>query len=273
MHSVVRSICPHVSVIDLSHEVAPFDVLGGSLLLARSVPYLCAGVVLAVVDPGVGTARRAVAVEVGGGQSYLVGPDNGLLAPAVGLCGGATAAVEFTSGTHRLDGPGDTFAGRDVFAPAAAHLCAGVRLEELGDPVDPVTLLPGVVPLPLEEPDGSVSAQVLWVDRFGNCQLNVSPEDLLGLGEDLVVAFGEDQVRRAAPARAYDDVPTGRVGLVTDSYGMVSISLARRPAAKELGLAAGSPLTLRAAGEENGAAARLDSPPPVSVGLGRRRST
>src|SRR5690606_17103974 len=79
--SVIRSIAPHTTVADITHEIRPYDVRGGSLALARSAQYLCPGVVLAVVDPGVGTDRRAVAVEVGGGQSYLIGPDNGLLAP------------------------------------------------------------------------------------------------------------------------------------------------------------------------------------------------
>ena len=95
--SVIRQIAPHVTVVDLTHEVPPYDVRAGSLTLSRSAQYLCPGVVLAVVDPGVGTERRAIAVEVGGGQSYLVGPDNGLLAGAVAMCGGATAAVELSN--------------------------------------------------------------------------------------------------------------------------------------------------------------------------------
>ena len=95
--SVIRQIAPHVTVVDLTHEVPAYDVRAGSLTLSRSAQYLCPGVVLAVVDPGVGTERRAIAVEVGGGQSYLVGPDNGLLAGAVAMCGGATAAVELTN--------------------------------------------------------------------------------------------------------------------------------------------------------------------------------
>ena len=118
--------------IDLTHGIRPFDVRGGSLALARAIPYVAEGVVLAVVDPGVGTARRAVAVEVAGGAGVLVGPDNGLLAPAVAIVGGAERAVELTNAEYHLAAPGATFAGRDVFAPVAAHLCNGVDLAELG---------------------------------------------------------------------------------------------------------------------------------------------
>ncbi|MGE3619075.1 MAG: S-adenosyl-l-methionine hydroxide adenosyltransferase family protein [Acidimicrobiia bacterium] len=262
--SVVRSLAPHAVVVDLTHEVAPFDVQGASLVLARSVQYLAPGVVLAVVDPGVGTARRAVAVEVGGGQSYLVGPDNGLLAAAVGVCGGATAAVELTDPRYRLEAPGATFAGRDVFAPAAAHLCNGVPLSELGPALDVATLLPGVIPLPRDE-EGTIVAQVLWVDRFGNCQLNLGPEDVTALGSPLSVRWG-DQARTAPIVAAYDDLAPGRVGLVVDSYGMLAVALARRSAAVELGLGTGTEVVLAPA--EDGAAA---GPDPVAVTLSARR--
>src|SRR5690606_7889972 len=108
-----------------------------------------------------------------------VGPDNGLLASAVGLVGGATAAVELTATEYQLPAPGPTFAGRDVFAPAAAHLCNGVPLDALGRRLDPAELVPGVVPLPREE-GGAIVGEVLWVDRYGNCKLNVDPEAVEG---------------------------------------------------------------------------------------------
>jgi len=127
VHSVIRSIAPEVRVIDLTHEIPPYDVRAGSLTLGRAAQYLCPGVVLAVVDPGVGTSRRGIAVEVGGGQSYLVGPDNGLLASAVAMSGGATAAIELTNPTYQLPAPGATFAGRDIFAPAAATSASACR--------------------------------------------------------------------------------------------------------------------------------------------------
>ena len=135
VRSVVRDIAPHATVVDLTHGIRPFDIRGGSLALARAIPYVAEGVVLAVVDPGVGTARRAIAVEVADGAGVLVGPDNGLLAPAVAIVGGAERVVELTNADYHLATLGSTFAGRDVFGPVAAHLCNGVDLAELG-PVD-----------------------------------------------------------------------------------------------------------------------------------------
>ncbi|HZM42261.1 MAG TPA: SAM-dependent chlorinase/fluorinase [Acidimicrobiales bacterium] len=243
--SVIRSIAPHVTVVDITHEVRPYDIKGGSLTLARSVQYLCPGVVLAVVDPGVGTPRRAVAIEVGDGQSYLVGPDNGLLASAVGMVGGATAAVELTEPEYQLEAPGATFAGRDIFAPAAAHLCAGVPLDALGPRVDVNELIPGLVPLPREE-EGALVGEVLWVDRYGNCQLNVDPGEIDGWGERVQLRWTRPQegVRTARRATAYEDLAPGQVGLVVDSYGLLSVSVPQASAADTLGLAAGDELAL-----------------------------
>ncbi|HLT69819.1 MAG TPA: SAM-dependent chlorinase/fluorinase [Acidimicrobiales bacterium] len=243
--SVIRSIAPHVTVIDITHGIRPYDLKGGALTLARSAQYLCPGVVLAIVDPGVGTDRRAVAIEVGDGQSYLVGPDNGLLASAVGLVGGATGAVELTASEYQLPAPGPTFAGRDVFAPAAAHLCNGVPLDALGRRLDPAELVPGVVPLPREE-DGAIVGEVLWVDRYGNCQLNVDPDALEGWGERVQLRWtrpreGSRTARRAA---TFGDLPAGQVGLIVDSYGLLAVCVPRGSAADLLGLEAGDELTL-----------------------------
>jgi S-adenosyl-L-methionine hydrolase (adenosine-forming) len=243
--SVIRQIAPHAAVIDLTHDIRPYDVKAASLTLARSVQYLCPGVVLAVVDPGVGTDRRAVAIEVGDGQSYLVGPDNGLLASAVGMSGGATAAVELNNPAYQLPAPGPTFAGRDVFAPAAAHLCAGVPLHQLGDVVDVNTLLPGIIPLPREEGDALIG-EVLWVDRYGNCQLNVDPDEVASWGERIQVKWVRptESTRTARRVHTYDELGPGQVGLVVDSYGLLSISVHRGSAADDLGLAQGDELHL-----------------------------
>jgi S-adenosylmethionine hydrolase len=252
VHSVIRSIAPHVTVVDITHEVRPYDIKGGSLALARSVQYLCPGVVLAVVDPGVGTQRRAVAIEVGDGQSYLVGPDNGLLASAVGMVGGATGAVELTEPAYQLAAPGGaTFAGRDVFAPAAAHLCAGVPLAELGRTVDTAELVPGIVPLPREE-DGAIVGEVLWVDRYGNCQLNVDPDEVAAWGDRVQLRWTRPRegVRTARRAGAYDDLEPGQVGLIVDSYGLLAVSVTRGSAAETLGLEAGDELALVRLGDE-----------------------
>jgi S-adenosylmethionine hydrolase len=233
--SVIRSIAPHAAVIDVSHEIAPHDIRAGSLTLARSVQYLAPGVVLGVVDPGVGTARRAVAVEVGDdGEGVFVGPDNGLLAGAVAMTGGAARAVELTNADYHLAAPGPTFAGRDIFGPVAAHLCNGVELTELGEVIDPLGLMPGILPLSRDE-DGGVAAEVLWIDRFGNVQLNVDPTDIDGWGDRVVIKWGSDQ-RVAKRAVTYGDLGPGDVGLVVDSYGLVSIAVDRGSAAEQLKL-------------------------------------
>ncbi len=251
--AVIRAIAPHVAVGDVTHQIPPHDIRAGALALARSMQYLtlAPAVVLAVVDPGVGSSRRAVAVEAAGGDdgetpgAVLVGPDNGLLASAVAMAGGARRAVSLTNAEYHLPAPGATFAGRDIFAPVAAHLCAGVDLAELGELIDPVTLLPGVLPLTREE-EGAVVGEVLWVDRFGNVQLNVDPDDLLLMDDPLVLSWG-DKRRTAVRARSYSDLRPGQVGLVTDSYGLVSVALDRRSAAAELKLASGDAVTIKPA--------------------------
>ena len=266
--SVIRDLAPHATVIDLTHDIPPHDVRAGALCLARCIQYVAPGVVLAVVDPGVGTDRRAVAVEVADGAGVLVGPDNGLLASAVAMAGGAGRAVELTNTDYQLPAPGATFAGRDVFAPAAAHLCNGVDLAELGDPVDPVLLMPGVLPVSRVE-DGRTVAEVLWVDRYGNAQLNLDPDDVKELGDRVTLRF-RDEVRTAARADAYAEVPSGAIGLVVDSYGLLSVALDRRSAAAELGLAPGDEVLLEAAGDGD---AGNDAPSghTAPVELGRRR--
>lgn len=253
VHSVIRSIAPHAGVVDLTHDLPPYDVRAAGLLLARSVQYLCPGVVVAVVDPGVATARRGVAVEVGEGDSVLVGPDNGVLAPAVAMCGGASRAVALEHPDYRLPAPGPTFDGRDVFAPAAAHLCNGVPLERLGPAVDPAGLLPGVLPVGRLE-DGALQAEVLWVDRYGNAQLNVDPAELdalVGEGEPVELEVAGSR-RVAHRVEAFAEVKVGQVGLITDSYGLVAVVVDRGSAAEELGLAASTGVALRPVADDGG---------------------
>jgi S-adenosylmethionine hydrolase len=248
--SVIRGIAPEVAVVDITHDIPPHDIRAGALTLVRAVQYLAPGVALAVVDPGVGTSRRAVAIEVGEpgqGDAFFVGPDNGLLAAAVAMVGGATRAVELANPGFQLPAPGATFAGRDVFAPAAAHLCLGVPLEELGPQLDPLGLVPGLVPLSRTGPAGELLAEVLWVDRFGNAQLNVGPDDVADLGDRVSVRAGDD-VRTARRVGAYQDLGPGEVGLVVDSYGLLALSLDRASAADLLRLGPGTGVTLTAAG-------------------------
>ena len=247
VHSVIRSISPETRVVDITHGIAPHDVRAGGLTLARAAPYLAAGVVIAVVDPGVGTDRRAVAVEVGHGSSILVGPDNGLLGPAVGFVGGATRAVELTNPSYRLEGgTGPTFDGRDVFAPAAAHLCLGVPMQDLGPEIDPATMRPGVLPVAHRDGDDLV-AEILWIDRFGNCQLNITPDDIEGFGRTIQIEMGEE-VRTVTLVTGYDHIP-GRLGLLVDSSGLVSIAAARASAASDLATAEGSEVRIRRAAD------------------------
>jgi S-adenosylmethionine hydrolase len=271
--SVIRDLAPHATVIDLTHGIAPFDVRAGSLALARSISYVASGVIVAVVDPGVGTARRGIAVEVADGEGVLVGPDNGVLAPAVAMAGGAGRAVSLTNVEYQLEAPGATFDGRDVFAPAAAHLCNGVDLLDLGEVVDADLLFPGVVPLPQID-DSTVIAQALWIDRFGNVQLNVGPDDIPPTFGDIL------EIRISAPTDAtggttrvvtrttsFADVAAGAVGLVTDSNGMLAVVMNQRSAAGELAIDDGDQIVIRPLDED---AARAAEATAVSVELTSR---
>jgi len=268
--SVIRELAPHASVIDLTHGIAPFDVRAGSLALARSISYVASGVVLAVVDPGVATSRKAIAIEVADGDGVLIGPDNGLLAPAVSMAGGAGRCVQLTNTDFQLHAIGATFAGRDVFAPAAAHLCNGVDLLELGDAVDADLLLPGVIPLPQAD-DATVIAQVLWVDRFGNVQLNVGPDDLaetFGERIDVQISTPTDPTggvnRSVTRAESFAELAGGAVGMVVDSSGMLALAMDQRSASEELGLDAGDQVTLSPSDDSDDALAGA-TPQPVSI--------
>ena len=241
---MIRSIAPEVRVIDITHDIAPHDIRAGGLALARSAPYLAPGIALAVIDPGVGTERRAVAIEVADGGAFLIGPDNGLLAPAVAMVGGATAAVVLDNPAYHLEVLGPTFDGRDVFAPAAAHLCLGVPLSELGTPIDPSRLLPGLLPAGEVQDDGSIRTEILWIARFGNAQLNLEPEYLAAWPEVVAVEGGRVD-RNATRVRTFAEIPSGGFGLLTDSYGLVALAVNRGSAAAELDLAEGDELVLR----------------------------
>lgn len=267
LKSVIWSLAPHVRIVDLCHEVAPFDVRGGGLMLARSAQYLCPGVVLAVVDPGVGTARRAIAVEVGGGQSVLIGPDNGLLAPAVAMVGGAGRVVELTNPDVQMPAPSGTFAGRDIFAPAAGHLCAGLPFELLGQAIDAVTLLPGLMPISRDE-DGGLEAEVLWADRYGNLQLNVDPDDVQLWGEQVAVIVGGRR-RVARRVETFADLRTGELGMLVDSYGLAALVTNRSSAGAELAIAQGDQVRLEPLGEDESGG---DTVGEVIVPFGRRSS-
>lgn len=237
---VVADIAPHVRVIDITHDISAFDVRAGSLALARAVAYVPEGVVLAIVDPGVGSARRAIAVSVAGGKGVFIGPDNGLLATGVALAGGAELAVELTNTKYHLSSPGTTFAGRDIFAAVAAHVCNGVSLHDLGNEIDTASILPGIVPITREE-NGAVVGEVTWVDHFGNCQLNIGPTEIEQWGSPVRIAIGlpssPNYVVRSVPVVHNFSQIGGGLGLVIDSYGMLALCTDRGSAAAECDLA------------------------------------
>lgn len=255
--SVIRDLAPHATVIDLTHGIAAHDVRSGGLTLARSIQYVASGVILAAVDPGVGTDRRAIAVEIANGAGVLVGPDNGLLAGAVAMAGGPGVVVELSDTDYHLPSPGVTFSGRDIFAPVAAHLCNGVALTAFGPTVDALSLMPATLPIARAEAGGLV-VEVLWVDRYGNLQLNAGSEDIDEWGESVRLRLA-GEVRTVRRAGTYGSIPPGRIGLVVDSYGLLSICVDRQSAAEELGLDVGDALTIEAL-DSSGTAGDSDSP-------------
>jgi S-adenosylmethionine hydrolase len=177
------------------------------------------------------------------------------LAPAVAMLGGPRRIVTLENPEYQLPAPGPTFAGRDIMAPAAAYLAAGLAIDLLGPPVDAAGLAPGLVPLPQEDEDGTISGEVLWVDRYGNCQLNIAPEQLVARGAALggfvgVTIGGED--RRAHWVGAFADAKPSELALVVDSYGMCALAYDQRSAAAELKLRAGKTLSLVALTEGRG---------------------
>lgn len=246
MKSVIADIAPHARITDIGHNVRAYDVRGASLMLARAIQYVPRGVVVAVVDPGVATKRKMIALEVAGGEGVLVGPDNGLLVPAAAMVGGVERAVVLSNTKLHLPAPGATFAGRDVFAPVAAHLCNGMSLHELGELVDPDTLMPGLVGLP-QIGDSEIIAEVTWVDVYGNCQLNLGPDDVVGLmaGSNRLTIVVDGTDRSVAVVSAFDDIPEGALGLVIDSYGMLAVAKRQDSAAQDLGVASGDQVVVR----------------------------
>jgi S-adenosyl-L-methionine hydrolase (adenosine-forming) len=237
--SVIRSIAPQASVIDLSHNIPLFDIRTGGLMLARSASYLVPGVVLAAVAPGVAGQTKSIAVEVGGGESVLVGPDNGLLAPLVAVCGGVTRAVELTNSKFQLPGPQNSyFAGRDVWAPAAAHLCQGIELTDLGELLDPHELVPATLTFS-EVKDGVLYADVIYVDHFGNLELNVAPEQLEAFGPKLrVTVDGRDH--RAEWRTPAGSVPGSSLKALEGHSGMILLALEQASASEALAAGLGS---------------------------------
>jgi S-adenosylmethionine hydrolase len=244
-HGVIATIAPGARVIDVTHGIRPGHVLQGAIVLANTLPYMPAGVHLAVVDPGVGSGRRALALRDGEGRLH-VGPDNGLLLPAAEHFGGIDVVHELTASDYSLQPVSRTFHGRDLFAPAAAHLAAGVPIEELGPPVDPEELVRVEVPQP-EVGNNRIRAVVLVVDRFGNLALHLRREQLdhLDLGAGTRVELTSRGERFfAVSARTFADAPRGSLILYEDSYGSLALAVSRGSAAQLLRVEEGSEIML-----------------------------
>ena len=246
-HGVAARIAPHASIIDVTHLIPPGDVRRGAAVLAQTVPYLPPAVHVAVVDPGVGTARRGVAVAAG--DSVFVGPDNGLLSWAVTASGGAARAFSLTNRDLWLAGVAATFHGRDIFMPVAAHLADDAELAATGAQIDVADL----VTLPVPERtirDSVATGEVLTVDRFGNVQLTITAADAaqIGLkpGATALVRCGRHQL--IIPYREmFGAVAPGELVAYTDSAGLVSIAVNSGDAAQRLGLPPGARVSMATA--------------------------
>ncbi len=233
-HAVMRDIAPDVPIVDLTHGIPRYGVRQGAIVLRNALPYVPAGVHLAIVDPQVGTERRGLAVRTGDGRA-LVGPDNGVLSVAWEACGGVVEAVDISRSPHRLEPVSATFHGRDIFAPVAAHLATGTPLAEAGGPLDPATLVRLELPCARLTDDGVV-AHALHADRYGNVTLDAEHEDLaaagLRVGETITV-----HRRRARYATTFADVLPGELLLYEDGYRVLSLAVNRGSALAALGLA------------------------------------
>jgi S-adenosylmethionine hydrolase len=246
-HGVIARGCPEARVIDLTHEVPAQDIHSGALVLASSIDYLPDGTVhLAVVDPGVGTSRRAIAVLTRSGARF-VGPDNGLLEPAVSVSGGAAEAVDIGRSSFALAGVSATFHGRDLFAPVAAALAAGRGLSEVGAELEPSSL----VALPrthASRDERTLIAHVQYIDQFGNLQLDADADDIAwvtGTGPVEVLSTAWDRPALAISHGAtFADVSTGELLFYEDAHGRPAIAVNRGSAAERLGLGVGDELRI-----------------------------
>lgn len=238
-HGVIKRIAPDVQIIDITHGIPPQAVLQGAFVLASTVGYMPVGAHLAIVDPGVGGPRRALALRDRDGR-HFVGPDNGLLLPAAGRAG-IDAAHELANPEYALPSISRTFHGRDLFSPAAAHLARGVPIGELGPPLDPDALVRLDLPELLVS-DGVIDATALYVDSFGNIALNLARDEVEALG---IVSGTRLEIEHAGEryyavmARTFADARPGDVILYEDSYKNMAVAISRGNAAEMLHAAPG----------------------------------
>jgi S-adenosylmethionine hydrolase len=244
-HAVIAGIAPATRVIDLTHSLAPFDVAGAAAVLADVLPFAPPAIAVLVVDPGVGSLRRAIALRCNRGD-VLVGPDNGLLTTVARMLGGVVEARELNETRYHGVALSSTFHARDIFCPVAAHLSAGVPFERIGSVLDPAGL---VAPFRwrLEVAAGCVRCEVSNIDRFGNVRLSAKAEVLTAAGLDecrtfrLALSDGTASVRRV---RTYEDLAEGEVGLVEDSFGWLCLVQNRASASEHLRLTRGADVEL-----------------------------
>lgn len=247
VHGVLAKLAPESRVIDVGHGFPRGNVKTAALALTRAVQYLPEGVCIAVVDPGVGTERRAIAAETPWGT--FIGPDNGLLSPAVAMVGGAHKIVSIENPDAIIPSPGETFHGRDVFAPAAALIASGeAAIDELGSQVAGEEIVPLLLPL-TETEGGVITGEAWWVDQFGNVQTNIAPEDMEGIGvspgETVTVKVGATM--HSVPwVNAYGDVDEGETLIHVDSVGLLALAVRGGRADEELNLAEGLAVSLAA---------------------------
>jgi S-adenosylmethionine hydrolase len=244
--AVISQIVPGAPVIDLTHGIARQDVRRGAVALANALPSCPPGVHLAVVDPGVGSDRRAVAVAAAEGR-LLVGPDNGLLSRALDRLGGALDAVEISQSPFRLEPVSATFHGRDLFAPVAAHLSLGARLDEAGESIDPSSLASLELPSPTVDGD-EVVAHAIHTDGYGNVTLDLDTS-MLAEGPirpgDRLEVHAPDGRFDALWARTFADVSPADVLLFEDSSGGLALAVSGGDAAGLMNLAPDSEVRLR----------------------------
>ncbi len=239
MKGAILTVCPDVRIVDITHEIAPRDIVEGAWTLALAFRYFPPGTVhVAVVDPGVGTERRGVAVRAG--DWNFVGPDNGVLAWAIEAAGGASCVVELREPRYFRDPVSPTFHGRDVFAPVAAHIASGVPLDALGPRVEDLAPLP--LPAPLIE-DVRIVCEVVHVDRFGNGITNLDRATLDGWrrGPVRVTVGGRDL---GDLRTTYADAAPGEPLALIDSTGHLEIALRDGSAADSFALTRGSRVEL-----------------------------
>jgi S-adenosyl-L-methionine hydrolase (adenosine-forming) len=245
-HGVIKRIAPDTDVIDITHGIEPQSVLQGALVLANTLPYMPEGVHLAVVDPEVGTPRRALVLRTVDGR-LLVGPDNGLLLPAAERVGGIEAAHEITNRGYALEPISPTFHGRDVFSPAAAHLALGIDPADLGAAVSPAELVRLEIP-EAQVGERRIRATCLYVDRFGNIQLNLHADQIepLGIvpGRRVEIELAVDRFYAQA-ARTFAEAGAGEIILYEDAYRNIALAISRGNAAETFGVRAGMEVKLR----------------------------